>query len=190
MMILIAMPIIYNLNFILTLWLREFPVYTLDFIYLSLSTVLIDTISNPLMMGAGATGKIKWYQIIVGSLTFLSFPISYLGLRIFPNPNIIYVAVLLMSIITLFFRLYFLKRMIKLDISEFLLDVLLKIIICTCLILIWHYIIYMYLGKASSLFSLILNSFLSILGSSLTIYFFGLNKHEINFIKSIKEKYI
>ena len=184
LMLIISLPILYNLNFILTLWLKEFPTYTLDFIYLSIVGVLIDTISNPLMMGARATGRIKYYQIVIGSLIFLCFPLSYFGLRFTKDPTIVFVIIIGINILSLGFRLYFLQKIMKLSAVSFLKDVLIKISLCTSVILIFQYLLYKELGVADSIISLLYLSGIITIVSIAVIYILGLSAKEIKFIKS------
>jgi O-antigen/teichoic acid export membrane protein len=75
LMFIVACPIIYNIDFILEMWLKSPPKNTSIFIVLCLINVLIECISGPLMIGAQATGQIKWYQIVIGTLIFLNLPI-------------------------------------------------------------------------------------------------------------------
>lgn len=185
LMLLIALPIVFNLEYILSLWLKKYPDYTLGFIYLSIVGILIDTVSNPLMMGAKATGNIKWYQIIIGTLIFLCFPLSYLGLKWTKDPNIIFMIIIIINLLSLGFRLYFLKKMMKLDALSFMKDVLLNIIFCTIIILGGLYFIEKEFGKADSIFSLVYLSAIVLSISAIVIYFLGFTKKETAFIKSL-----
>ncbi|WP_373707494.1 MATE family efflux transporter [Kaistella sp.] len=185
LMLIIALPIVFNLEYILSLWLKKYPDYTLGFIYLSIVGILIDTVSNPLMMGAKATGNIKWYQIIIGTLIFLCFPLSYLGLRWTKDPNIIFMIIIIINLLSLGFRLYFLKKIMKLNALSFMKDVLLNIIFCTVIILGSLYFIEKEVGKADSIFSLVYLSAIVLSVSAIIIYFLGFTKRETAFIKSL-----
>lgn len=185
LMLVIALPIVFNLEYILSLWLKNYPEYTVDFIYLSIIGVLIDTISNPLMMGAKATGKIKWYQIIIGTLIFLCFPMSYLGLKWMRDPNIIFIIIIIINVLSLGFRLYFLKKMMKLDALSFIKDVLLNIIFCTSIIIGCLYFIKKAFGKADSILLLVYLSIIVLSITATVIYFLGFTKKETAFIKSL-----
>ncbi len=190
LMSLVAMPVLFNIHFVLTLWLKKFPEQTIDFIYLSISIAMIETISNPLMMGAGATGKIKWYQIVIGTLSFMSLPLAYVGLQVVDNPNVVYASVLIMNFLTLYFRLFFLERMINQKVSDFAKEVLSKIFIHSILVFLWHYLMYIYIGRANSLLIFLLTSMLSVFGSSLILYFISLSSKEKEFIKLTFKKNI
>ncbi|MCI3936497.1 MATE family efflux transporter [Chryseobacterium aahli] len=129
LLFIIICPIWFNIDYILQLWLKNIPEYTPIFVKLVLIYVLIDTISGPLMVGAQATGKIKFYQIIVGTLLFLNLPISYFLLKeCNMKPMIVFDLMIILSIITLFFRIWFLKNMINLSVKEFITKVLLPIL--------------------------------------------------------------
>ena len=128
-MLIISCPVIYNIDFILNLWLKTPPIYTSSFVLFSLINILIDSISGPLVTGAQATGFIKWYQITIGILIFLSLPISYVILKITNNPLMIFMVVILINSIALFCRLFFLKYLMNLNLKTFFLNVLLKIIL-------------------------------------------------------------
>ncbi|QTV06634.1 lipopolysaccharide biosynthesis protein [Faecalibacter bovis] len=130
-MFILIVPFLYNVDYVMYLWLGEVPPYAIEFIKLALIYSLIETISNPLMIGAQATGRIKWYQIIIGSFIFLTLPITWGLLKIKLDPNIGYYVLIGNSIIALIFRIIFLKNMIALKILDFFKKVLLPIIFVT-----------------------------------------------------------
>ncbi|WP_278036337.1 lipopolysaccharide biosynthesis protein [Flavobacterium nitratireducens] len=131
LMFLIVSPIIYNIDFVLGLWLKTPPNYTSSFVVMCLVGVLIDCISGPLMIGAQATGNIKWYQMVLGSFIFLCLPISYLLLRIYYDPKIIFYVIIGVNAISLIGRVLFLKYLLDLNIYEFIHKVMKKIFVIT-----------------------------------------------------------
>src|SRR5690606_13730712 len=62
----ISLPILFETEMILRLWLKIVPDYTVIFTRLVIINILIDSVSGPLMTGAQASGKIKVYQALVG----------------------------------------------------------------------------------------------------------------------------
>ena len=76
----LSLPIIIENNFILVLWLKEVPNYTPIFLQLMLWVCIIDAMSNPLMTAAAATGRVKVYQSIIGTILLMIVPISYIAL--------------------------------------------------------------------------------------------------------------
>lgn len=138
LMLMMIAPILVSLKFILDQWLKNYPQQSLSFIHFALFTILIDTLSNPLMMGLQATGRIKLYQAIVGIVVFLNLPISYLLIRITHQPVMIFITGLVMAFIALLFRLYFLNRNMNFPVKLYLKEVVLKIIALGILIaMIW-----------------------------------------------------
>src|SRR5690606_38150565 len=77
-MLILIVPLLVNLDYVMNLWLKEVPPNAIEFIRLALVYSLIETLSNPLMSGLQATGKIKAYQAVVGTLVFLNFPLFWL----------------------------------------------------------------------------------------------------------------
>ena len=125
-MLIIVTPILLNTDYILHLWLNNPPEYTVQFLQLCLINILIECLSGTLLTGAQATGKMKRYQLIVGSLVFLNLPISYLILKLGFEPYSTYVII---SLLSLQFRLFFLKREMKFDVREYYLKVLSKVVV-------------------------------------------------------------
>lgn len=79
-LLIIALPIIIKADIILSLWLKEVPEHTVLFVQLALIEAIIDSISGPLITAMMATGKIRNYQITVGGIQMMSFPLSYYSL--------------------------------------------------------------------------------------------------------------
>lgn len=186
LMFIIACPIVYNVDFILEIWLKNPPKHTSVFVILCLINILIDCISGPLMIGAQATGNIKWYQITLGSFIFLCLPISYLLLKIYNNPTIIFIVIITINAISLFGRLLFLKFLIDLNIQSFIINVLSKILIITAIILVLHHFIFISIQNSYTYF-FTKSIFLTIINLT-SIYFIGLTNGERSFILSFIKK--
>ena len=190
LLFIIATPLIFNIDFILELWLKNPPRYTSIFINLCLINLLIDCISGPLMIGAQATGDIKWYQIIVGSLIFLNLPISYASLKIYKNPELIYYSSIVISCLSLLFRIYFLHKCLNLSTYIFFKQVIFRIIGVSIIslflfIFLFHFIFFnneyiLFLTRVLVLFVINIG----------VIFFFGINKVEKILIKEMFHKKI
>lgn len=114
--LLFAIPIIFNTESILRLWLGEVPNFSSGFVRLILIFSLIETVSSPLITVQLATGRIRNYQLVVGGLQALNFPLSWLFLWFGENPYIVFIISIVLSLACLFARLLFLRGMIGLDI--------------------------------------------------------------------------
>lgn len=188
LMLIITTPILLNTDYILHLWLANPPKYTVVFLQLCLINILIDCLSGSLLVGVQATGKIKWYQIIVGTLLFLNLPISYLILKAGFKPYSVYMVSIVISLIALQFRLYFLKGVMNFNVNEYYLKVLLKVIILSCLALGMVFILKSYLTYEVSLLVFIIES-IGVIGIlAMLIILVGITKNERKFIFQLLNK--
>lgn len=117
---LIVVPALHCMDYLLILWLKNPPQHAAAFIKLMLIMLLSESISQPLMTAAAATGRIKWYQIIVGGTILLNIPISYLAYQHGAGPTAFLYVAIAITVVTLAQRLLFLKRMINMSLSSFL----------------------------------------------------------------------
>ena len=190
LMLIIVMPVIFNVDYILKLWLLNPPKYASLFVVLSLINVLIDCVSGPLMTGIQATGKIKWYQIIVGSLIFLNLPIAYVLLKIYGRPELVYYSSMLISIIAFIIRLYYIKNSLKMSIPDFFRQVILKLFIVSSIVLLMISVLNRIPINLTEFQSFITRAIYIIVSTILAVIVFGISKNERLFIKQIVFKKI
>ena len=69
LLLFISLPIILEAEIILKLWLKTVPEYAVIFVRLTLVVSLIESLSKTLIQAMFATGKIRDYQLMVGSIT-------------------------------------------------------------------------------------------------------------------------
>ena len=126
-----ALPILFNMSEILDIWLDKVPEYTTVFCILVIINSLIGTLSQSLLRGAMATGRIRKYQIVISTITLLNLPFSYIALRLYPNPYITVVIMIALSSAAFVARLVLLNQMAGLPISSFIQGAVLPIVIST-----------------------------------------------------------
>lgn len=127
LLLLLSLPIIIETNTILTLWLKNVPEYTAVFVRLVLIFAMCEALSGTQITALQATGNIRNYQLVVGTIQILNFPISYLLLdRGHAPETTIYVAICL-SLGCLFARLWFLHRQVEISMKSFFTQVLLNV---------------------------------------------------------------
>lgn len=119
----LMLPILFETEFILTLWLKQYPEHTVNFVRLTLLLSLCEVLSNTLITLQVATGKIRNYQLAVGGMQMMNFPLSYLCLKMGLPPESVLVVALIVSVMCLLLRLYFLRLMVGLSARSFLRNV-------------------------------------------------------------------
>src|SRR5690606_6526613 len=118
-----------NVEYLLTFWLGEIPPYLVSFLQWTLAFSLIETLSNPLISMAQATGKIKRYQIIIGSFITLTLPCIWVVFKITNNTINVYSVLIINSSLAYIIRILFLKKMVGLNLKMFFVSTLSKILI-------------------------------------------------------------
>lgn len=129
----LALPVIINTDYILYLWLKIVPEHTVSFVQLVLLFSMSEAISLPLVTAMLATGNIKKYQIIVGGLQVLNLPIAYILLKFNFAVELVFVVAIVISQLCLLARLHLLRGMIGLHAREFLRKVYFNVLIVTIL---------------------------------------------------------
>lgn len=176
LMVVISLPIIVYANDFLQLWLKEVPVYSADFCRLTILTLLIDTIAEPLWKTVQASGNIKRYQIITSFIILLNLPVAYFILRAGYSPVYIFIAKFLINILAYLYRAFFVKQLISFQVKIYLKDVIIPITIISLALILIGFLSY------SMITNYIISSLVMFICSTIFIWVMGLNAHERRFI--------
>ena len=172
----IALPVIFNAGYILSLWLSDVPSGAPVFLQLFLVFALSESISQPLITAMYATGKIRNYQIVVGGLQMLNLPVSYLCLKSGGPAEVTVIVAIAFSQICLAARLYMLNKMIGLSIKEFMHRVYLNVIGVSALAVMLPLGMSCLLSDGFAGF--IVNVLVCVLSASLAVWFAGCSADE------------
>lgn len=176
MLLFFAIPIICETDFILRIWLKEVPVYAPVFIRLATIVSLLHVLSNTMITAMLATGNIKKYQIIVGGLGMLVFPLVWLSFHFGCSPEVAYIIIIIVFLFQLIARLYLLKQMINMPVTSFLNEVLIKVLVVTILAFIGPLVVLKFMDDYAIRFFVL--GITSIICTSLTVFFVGLSSSE------------
>lgn len=137
-LLILFMPILSETEFLIDQWLVNVPDYTVQFVRVILMLTLVESYSSSLMYLLLATGKIKKYQILVGGIQILNFPIAYVLLKLGFSPVSTVASTIFIAVICLFTRLILLRNMLHFPIKGFITKVILRTlpIFILCIILI------------------------------------------------------
>lgn len=123
----ISLPLILQMQWLLHIWLEVVPQYTVSFSILVLIFGMTEAISLPLQYVNQATGRIKKYQLTVGGLQMLNFPIAYLLLWCAMPPTSVFILAIIISVLCLIARTIILKRQIHFPMLKFYKEVITRI---------------------------------------------------------------
>lgn len=172
----VAIPLVFEMNTILSMWLKKVPDNAVLFTQLQVCQLTISCISSTLITGLLATGDIKMYQIIVGLTCLLNFPLScfflYLGFPIY----VIYIIAIIIEICTLALRLIMAKQKLGFPIRIFFKNVMLNVSLVSLVAIILPFIIHFSIANSLIRFAaMIIVSMFSVI---IAIWFIGLHKQE------------
>lgn len=128
---LMALPLITNMGFILSLWLgNNIPMYTKEFCQLILVCTIFDATTGVYNTTITATGKIKYYQTAISLSFLLDLACCYVLLVCSINPVFVFGSrIMTRGIINMLIGLYFVKSYTHFDIWNYSKTVLLNIIL-------------------------------------------------------------
>ncbi len=184
LLMLFNIPILSNTQYILDLWLVKVPAHTCLFCQLILVSAMVNTLSTPLVTLLLATGKIRKYQLVVGTCTLLNFPIAWILLYLGYPPESTVCTIILISFISLMLRVYFLHEMLRFPVMKYLRNVVLLCFVSWGIATIVPVLLNMW-TETNSILILIMKVIIIEISSLVIIYFIGLTKAERNFIISM-----
>ena len=87
MMFFIAVPVVINIDYILTIWLGKYPAMASTFVKIIMVYYIFDTFQTPLMQAVHATGKIRTHQIMISCIKFIVIPLMFIELKYYGSAN-------------------------------------------------------------------------------------------------------
>lgn len=183
LMLAIILPLSFEIEYVLTLWLGEFPDYAKSFTVFVLIASLLNAARNPRIIVFHATGKIRLSNIVTGTILCLAFPIGYVFLKMGFSPNSVFYGMLLTVCMAEISNMIILKRCIHFSIIDFCLKVHLKnAAISACCIATVYLVHQNFDAGMLRLVVVVLTSTISI---ALCSWFIALNKDQRETIKKI-----
>lgn len=179
LLLLLALPVLISTDFILEIWLKIVPEYSASFCRLIILFLLIEAIAAPLWMSVQATGKIRNYQILIGTLIFLNLPLAYIVLKLGFRPESVLFIRVMIHLITFFTRILYLRPRIGLPARRYIREVILPVSLVTLMALPLPLIANQYFSNWSGF---IVTTIVALLSMVLCVYLVGLKKDEQIFI--------
>lgn len=181
LLLILAIPVCFEISFLLNLWLVKIPEYAPMFTVLVIAETLCEVFSGPAITTLMATGRIKCYQIVVGTILLLNLPLAYL-LLLFGCPIWAPFAVAIaMTVIGQFARLLFIRRQLQMSLSMYFRTVILRCAIVTIIAVVAPLAIYLTMSQGFLRFFILVPA--SLLSTAAAIWAVGLDNSERKFIR-------
>lgn len=181
-MLLVSSPFILAPNLIFKLWLGSVPDYVIVFTQLLIIDALIGSLNAGIPDMIFATGKIKWYQLIVNTLFLLSVLAAYFVLKAGTPAYFLIITYIVFSIIVLVVRQIVLNKVVHFNNRRLLKESYLPSLIVLLLFIPFFFV--------KDFFSEWLRISVGFVYLSLIVYMVGLKSSERTFILSYLKRFI
>lgn len=180
---LIALPIIIEMDFLFTFWLKTVPEYAVLFCRLLLVTFILGQLTITLSSAISATGRIKNFTIVFSIAGIVPFFVSFILFRSGYPAFFLYISYLIYEFFRMSFLLYFGKTICGLSIRDYLNEVIFKCLAITILILPVLFFVHFTMQDSFLRFGIVFT--LSIILNMILYYFWGLSGREKEIINNL-----
>lgn len=181
-LLIVCMPIIFEMEVILNLWIGDVDFDTQLFSKLILVYAIIMALNNPISIVIQATGKVKEYHIYVESFTLMVVPATYIMYNLGFEAYWTYVVMIIAAILAHVVRLVCLKKYY----SHFSVDDYIKLFVYPAVLItsaVTSVIVITGSLITDPLSRVLFVTVQSVIITSILVYVFGLSKSEKIFIK-------
>ena len=184
LLFLIALPVMFEAPLVLGWWLGIVPEHTVNFLRLILCSSMLATLSNPLIVSVHATGSIKKFRIVEGTMLLSIVPIAYLLLKLFSiRPEYVFFVHIIIEMLTQYARMRIVLPMISMRIGRYVKDVVLPIFKVLVVAPVLPLCLYVVMRQSVGAFFIVCS--ISLMAVSLAVYFVGCTKGEQEYIKRL-----
>lgn len=192
LLMLFAIPVMLETEYVLTLWLKNVPDYTVVFLRLTIIGSMLNMLGGTGLTACMATGSIKLYSIWITSVGILVFPLTWIAFKCGLPVESTYIIFIIVYIGVTIVRLYIMKGLLHFPPILFVRKVVVPMLIVTPIAIILPYLVVNLLTP--SFWRLCITIVASLISSSVTIFFIGLTGSERNVVaekaKDICKKFI
>lgn len=189
LVLLFLIPICLEAHQLLSLWLGIVPEYAVPFVQLTLISSAINVLSNTIITSIHATGNIRRFMIIVGSVEIINFPLVYIAFRLGASPLVAYYIYLVIYAILMFLRFYLTKDLIHMPASMFIRKVYLKALVVTIVASVVPVAVRLAM-PTETILRFVVVCCVSLASTASTIYLVGLDASERSLIVKLINKKI
>lgn len=140
LVLLFAIPLMIEMENVLTLWLRTPPQHAAILCQWMLAMLIVDKITNGHMLAVNASGKIKYYELVQGPLLLSAMPIAWIFFHRGESPAYMGFALFISTVMYCVGRLFFCKHLLGLPIRKWMRSVLIPTLLTSSISALVAYI--------------------------------------------------
>ena len=178
LLMLFAIPVMLETEYVLTLWLKNVPDYTVVFLRLTIIGSMLNMLGGTGLTACFATGRIKTYSIWITSIGILVFPFTWIAFKCGLPVESTYIIFIIIYTGVNIVRLYIMKYIMHFPPILFIKKVVIPMITVTPVAIILPSLIINLM--IPSFWRLCLTIIVSLISSSIAIYYIGLTNKERN----------
>ena len=177
LLLIIGIPVFVEIEFLLKIWLGEYPSYAPLFLRIILVQSWVKTLGEPTVRALHAIGNIKLLNIVVGVILLLILPITYFLLRFGYPPEIALGANIILWTVAIPIRLMLLRRYSGFPVMAYIKEVIVLGLVIATICFVVPYIVHV-IYEYESWVQLLLVCFVSVITSGFVILFLGFSKNQ------------
>lgn len=187
LILVIMVPLYFEIGYLLTLWLGDVEQYMVSFSRLLLVNIAILCIGNPITAIVQAAGEVKKYHVLVDGFALISLPIMYIAFKMDCKPEMAFIISNAIFVVAHIIRLVILKSVMSFSYMEYINRLILP---TGLIIVVSSFVVYVVKGSISGdivrLMFVVMSSTIVIMILSL---YFMLSKYErVRLLELVKSK--
>lgn len=178
----LSLPVLLETDFILTVWLKTVPENTVVFLRIMICTSLIYSLANPLIVVNQATGKVRKYQAVCGTILLMILPVSYVCLKLGCPAYSVFVVHFVMESVAQLARMVMLRSLIGIRIRDYVKNIYIRVLSVVGLSVVVPLVVYFSMDE--TVFRFFLVCAVCLLSVGMVAYTVGLSSNEKSFVKA------
>ena len=183
-----ALPLILNMQAVLSLWLKNVPEWTVLFTQLALIEVLINSLGQPIATAARAPGKMKTYELSLGSLQLIIFILSWILFKAGYQAWVSFVIAIGVNLVMMVLRLVLVHGLVGLPLRQFTIRTAIPLLFMMVVSFTFAFLMNHFMPKG--VISSFAQIFITVPVTCLVMYFLGMNREQRNMVIGIVKRKI
>ena len=176
----LSLPFMFETYMVLKIWLGIVPDYTVIFFRLGMISALVMLLGETGLKACMATGNIKWYSIIIGSISCFVFPLTWLAFQLGMRVEFAYIIHIFIYGIINIVRLFIMKSLWGFPIGMYISQTIVPVMKVTIVAIVIPLLLYHNLEDSVVKSVTVMGTCL--ISSMLAVYILGLSRQERDFI--------